>query len=217
MRGGPHIQAPCLGSGSKLFVTICGFVQRGFTRSFSSDFAVRACNKTSDYSVNTTDKDVTTFNLFVTVQYDGHRDLMNMTEAFLPLMLTMATNTSEELRQRNGNGTVAAKTSRDKVVPLDGDVKSVVAVADMVVFADRSAETQNFRSLVPFFVFKSLVRSKYPAHFYLRQIYGAYDRYLREIELRCVRFHRHFPSMEWILFGDRTSIGRQLHGQSVKG
>jgi hypothetical protein len=28
---------------------------------------------------------------------------------------------------------------------------------------------------VPFFIFKALVRSKDPAHFYLRNIYGAYS------------------------------------------
>ena len=57
----------------------------------------------------------------------------------------------ERMRREFGNGTFAAGTTRDQVIPEDKDISDVDAVVDMVVYADATADVQNeraFRQLV---------------------------------------------------------------------
>jgi len=52
----------------------------------------------------------------------------------------------ERMRREFGNGTFAAGTTRDQVIPEGKDISDVDAVVDMVVFADATADVQNERA-----------------------------------------------------------------------
>jgi hypothetical protein len=97
----------------------------------------------SIHVVNISNKDVTGYNMSVTVKYaNGTSAFSEMTEDFLPLM---ASFNNEELRRQYGNGTFAAGTSRDQVVPQSQDVRDVTATVDVVVYAN-TADVENSRA-----------------------------------------------------------------------
>jgi hypothetical protein len=52
----------------------------------------------------------------------------------------------ERMRREFGNGTFAAGTTRDQVIPEGKDISDVDAVVDMVVYADATADVQNERA-----------------------------------------------------------------------
>jgi hypothetical protein len=98
----------------------------------------------SIHVVNISNKDITGYSMSVTVKYaNGTSAFSEMTEDFLPLM---ASFDSEELRRQYGNGTFAAGTSRDQVVPQTQDVRDVSATVDVVAYADRTADVENSRA-----------------------------------------------------------------------
>ncbi len=97
----------------------------------------------SIHVVNVSNKDITGYNLSITVKYaNGTSTFSEMTEDFLPLMASV---NSEELHRQYGNGTFAAGTSRDQVVPQTLDVRDVSAIVDVVAYAD-TADVENGRA-----------------------------------------------------------------------
>ena len=95
--------------------------------------------------VNTSGKDITAFNISITMKRpDGSADFSEVTEDFLPLMVSV--QESGDLRQRYGNGTFAAGTNRDETIPQIKGVKDVVAILDVVAYSDSTADVQNERA-----------------------------------------------------------------------
>jgi hypothetical protein len=94
---------------------------------------------------NTSQKDITAFNLSVTEKYaDGTSNFSERTTDYLPLMASVSQ--FEELRQQHGNGTFAAGTSRDVTIPEPKDVADVSIIPDVVVYADLTADVTNERA-----------------------------------------------------------------------
>jgi hypothetical protein len=94
---------------------------------------------------NTSNKDITAYNMSVTVKYaDGTQNPSETMEDFVSFMATVSQN--GQLQPGYGNGTFAAGTSRDKVSSETKTVVDVSAVVDVVVYADRTADVQNQRA-----------------------------------------------------------------------
>jgi hypothetical protein len=96
--------------------------------------------------VNTTSqRDITAYTISVTTKYtDGTTDVSEMTDDFLPLMVSAGK--SESLRQKHGNGTLAAGTSLDKNVVETKDVADVTAFLVLVAYADGKADVSEQRA-----------------------------------------------------------------------
>jgi hypothetical protein len=95
---------------------------------------------------NTSDKDITAFNLSVTEKYaDGTVNSSEKMTDYLPLMATIQQFQAEGLSPQ-GNGTFPAKTSRDVTFPVAKDPKDVLIAVDMVAYADHTADVTNERA-----------------------------------------------------------------------
>ena len=84
--------------------------------------------------VNTSGKDITAFNLSVTVKYaDGTSNFSERSEELLPSLIA-------------GRDVFLAGTGRDEVIPETRDVIDVMAVVDLVAYSDLTADVGNNRA-----------------------------------------------------------------------
>ena len=99
---------------------------------------------------NLTQKDILAYNLTITSTYaDGSTDTQEVLTDLLDRMINakMAKGTAEEAQftQRFGNGTFAARTTRDQDISESKAPTSLQVVVDMIAYADQTADVQNER------------------------------------------------------------------------
>jgi len=104
--------------------------------------------------VNTSDKDITAFNLTITETFADHgvrthEVLVDMLDTLLLLQRVKGTSDEDRVRKDVGDGVLVARRSRDQVFsyPEGKVVTDFSATVDVVAYADNTAESVNAPAL----------------------------------------------------------------------
>jgi len=97
--------------------------------------------------VNTSDKDITAYNLSVKVTLSNGVNEFQVTHDFLNVATLLdsvkGTRAEQELAEQVGPRSLPARGSYDEKIPVGGGFKNFEAVLDVVVFSDKTAEATN--------------------------------------------------------------------------
>ena len=113
---------------------IGAIVQTWWFDSVSKELVVRL--------LNTSQKGITAFNLAVTERFpDGTTQYSDHSTDYLPRMASV--QLFPDLRDRFGDGTFPAGTSRDIRLPIQKELSDASIVVDVVLYTDQTAEGSN--------------------------------------------------------------------------
>jgi hypothetical protein len=108
---------------------------------------------------NNSGKDITAYNISIAEKYadgstdyaDGRPNDIHDHQRMEDLLSAVVNSQLTGNSIQNGNGTFAAGTTRDQVIPETKDISGVEAIVDMVIYVDRTTDVQNeqaFRQLL---------------------------------------------------------------------
>lgn len=107
-----------------------------------------AKNALTVHVVNTSDKDITVYNLSVTVKFtDGTQSSSELYNDYLPLMASI--KVSPGLAAKYGNGTFTPGSSKDEIIlnPVPKPISNVIAEVDVAAYSDGLVDSFNKQAL----------------------------------------------------------------------